>query len=50
MAEANGEDEVEMILTEVIAFRRGFHLWFFVDVPSHFFQKEKDARFYPFML
>ena len=38
---ANGEDEVERILTEVIAFRRGFHLWFFVDVPSHFFQKEK---------
>ena len=55
---ANGEDEVERILTEVIAFRRGFHLWFFVDVRSNFFQKEKDrdvindgeCQFYPFML
>ena len=41
MAEANGEDEVERILTEVIAFRRGFHLWFFVDVRSNFFKRKK---------
>ena len=40
---ANGEDEVERILTEVNAFRRGSHLWFFVDGRSNFSKRKKTG-------
>ena len=58
MAKTNGEDEVEMALTEVGFRKRMPPFWFTVDVPSNFFQKEKDrnvindgeCQVYPFML